>query len=350
MVMKKLIIYSFFASLLLLGWSAMAAQSSHQDDFKNPSGCGGCHKGRGATGTPLLRHNNEDICFGCHGVFSRGKSKRDIQSVFNKRSIHPVAETTKYHVRGEDLPERTPTAPRHISCYDCHAVHEGTPEIPWAGAPGYAKTRMRLRKASFEYELCYRCHSDSENLPSNQKNKRLEFDPYNESYHPVESSGRNTFVPSLVRGLNVNSKIRCTDCHGNSDSTGARGPHGSDYEPILLAEYRTADGVESAKAYELCYMCHDRRSILGDDSFRKHNLHVANKSVSCHTCHTSHGSVLNKHLIEFNILVVAPTNGYGRPEYLPDQTQPKCYLKCHGTDHQLLGVYRSDGTKTPGSW
>lgn len=330
--------------------SAWAGAPSHMDRSKNPQGCGGCHRGRGVPGTPLLKNTTERICFECHGVMSRGRAKKDLESVFTKRSIHPIYETTKYHVRGEDLPERVPLTPRHVACADCHSSHVATPEMPWKGVRGYSRARMRLKQTSDEYELCYLCHSDSANLPSNQKNKREEFDPYNESYHPVELPGRNRFVPSLVGGLNTNSKLRCTDCHGSNDAFGPRGPHGSDYPPLLVAQYTTTDGVESPRAYELCYMCHDRRSILGNDSFWKHNLHIVTKGTSCYACHASHGSRDTKNLIVFNPNVVSPSNTGLGPQYIYNPTQPRCYLSCHSADHQTLGVYRPDGTKTPGSW
>lgn len=330
-------------------WAATRETPSHSDGNKNPEECSGCHRGKGVAGTPLLKGSKEDLCFQCHGSQSRGRARTDIQRPFNKRSKHPIYETTKYHVKGEDLPESNPSSPRHVSCFDCHSSHVSTSTAPWAGARGYGRGRVKVQRASFEYELCYLCHSDSANLPPGAKNKSDEFDPFNESYHSVEAIGRNKFVPSLVKGLTVNSRITCSDCHGSNDPGGPRGPHGSDYEPILLAEYRKEDGVESAKAYELCYMCHDRRSILGDTSFNKHSLHVVSFNSSCFNCHNSHGVRNNKHLIGFNPLKVSVSNSGAGIQYLP-QPIGKCYLRCHNIDHQASGVWRPNGTKTAGSW
>lgn len=353
-VRKSLIITAMtvMAVLLIFEGTSMSAKPSHADKSKNPQSCSGCHSGKGARGTPLLKKSKEEICYECHGSFGKGKAKTDIERVFAKRSRHPIQETTKYHMPVEDLPEKISTVSRHVSCFDCHKVHHTTSDKPWAGAKGYARERLRLRNASYEYELCYLCHSDSANLPSDAKNKREEFDPFNESFHPIEMAGRNKFVPSLVRGLTVNSKMNCTDCHGNNDTFGPRGPHGSDYEPLLAAEYRTQEGVESPKAYELCYMCHDRRSILADESFYKHNIHIVTAATSCYTCHNSHGSQNTKHLIIFNPLVVSISNTNTGPTYFPLQgtTNARCYLRCHDIDHNIGGVYRTDGTKTTGSW
>lgn len=332
---------------------AMAAvKSSHMDRFRNPEGCLGCHAGIGAPNTPLLKGKREELCFRCHGTFSRGKAVgKNIESVLTKHSRHPIFETSKYHTKNEVLPEIEPSMPRHVACADCHSAHLSTPEVPWRGSKGYISGQARIRQpglppmglrlniAAEEYELCYLCHSDSANLPFDSRNIAELFDTGNESYHPVEAPGRNTNVPSLIRALSITSRIICTDCHGNSDIGGPKGPHGSDYSPILVAKYRTGDGPEGPTEYELCYMCHDRRSILGDESFKKHNRHVVSEATACFTCHASHGSSSNRHLIEFNSLVVSASPTSGGPIYIPGATgNPKCYLSCHGVDHNTSDV------------
>jgi|Deesub1362A_J573_1020465.scaffolds.fasta_scaffold00004_408 predicted CXXCH cytochrome family protein len=344
--MRKIIAVIVFsvAISVMLGVVAVEGTPSHMDRSKVPEGCAGCHSGTGVSGTPLLKKPMEEMCFYCHGALNRERSRIDIESVFAKSSRHPIFETAIYHSPGEQLPEKLASAPRHVSCYDCHVVHRSTPEKPWKGARGYAPGQirqerggvplgLRLREATEEYELCYLCHSDSANLPSDTENISEQFNPANESYHPVEMTGKNKDVPSLVRDLDVNSVITCSSCHGNDDRTGPRGPHGSDYEPILIAEYRTQDGPEDDKAYELCYICHDRRSILGDESFKRHNLHIVFFETSCYTCHTTHGSRDNKHLIEFNTEVVSESDN-GDLLYLPGAPgTPRCSLKCHGVNH-----------------
>lgn len=328
------------AVVFFAGSTAMArGKATHRDMYKNPRGCSACHSGSGVPGTPLLKETRDRICFNCHGSVVRGRAVKDVEEAFAKKSIHPIFDTARYHRSREDLPERMPSATRHVACSDCHKVHISQPSVPWAGAKGYSRARERLKKAKYEYELCYLCHSDSENLPTGSTNKREEFDPTNASYHPVESAGRNRFMPSLVRGLNVNKRIACSDCHGNNDPMGAQGPHGSDYEPLLVAKYTVDDGQESPKAYELCYMCHDRRSILSDQSFKRHKMHIVFAGTSCYTCHNSHGVRVEPHLIEFNPDVVTPSNSTGMLMYL-EPPASRCYLSCHGVDHNeaLVGV------------
>lgn len=347
---KSLAVIVLALSVMLLGVVLAAARPTHMNKFKNPEGCGVCHRGQWTLGMSRPKLSSEAICFRCHRTFGSGRRATDIETVFTKASRHPVIETSIYHMRGEALPETDTSAQRHVSCADCHVAHVSAPGAPLRGArgyiPGLARARLvglpptglRLGRASEEYELCYLCHSDSANLPPDSSNMGELFNPGNESYHPVETPGRSANVPSLVRALSVSSRIKCSDCHGNNDPS-PRGPHGSDYAPILVAEYRTDDGPEDPRRYELCYMCHDRRSILGDESFIRHNLHVVQQATSCFTCHGSHGSRDNPRLIEFNTLVVEPSPTSGGPDYVPGVAgSPRCYLSCHGIDHNFNDV------------
>jgi predicted CXXCH cytochrome family protein len=360
---RPLLIMALAVFGVLLGAALVlaAGRPTHMSRFENPEGCAGCHAGKGVPGTPLLKARREQLCFRCHGALSHGLATgRNIQSVVSKQSNHPITETSLYHLRGEVLPEEEESMLRHVACADCHVAHISTPELTWRGARGYISglsgaqhpglrpQGLRLRQATDEYELCYLCHSDSRNLPAGSRNMAELFNPSNFSYHPVEAPGRNLNMPSLVRALSITDRIRCTDCHGNNDSMGPRGPHGSDYSPILVAQYSMEDGPEDARYYELCYMCHDRRSILGDESFRKHNRHVVSEQTSCFTCHASHGSSSNN-LIEFNTLVVNPSLTDGGPMYMPGSGgNPMCYLECHGADHNFTGIF-VEGVQT-GIW
>jgi len=53
-----------------------------------------------------------------------------------------------------------------------------------------------------EYELCFRCHADSNYAATNyvnrqfvENNTRMEFDPVNQSYHPLENIVRTPMSP-----------------------------------------------------------------------------------------------------------------------------------------------------------
>ena len=375
--MKKLIMIMIMALAATVAWDASVngkPPPSHMDIFKLPEGCFGCHRGRGVPGTPLLRASITRICFRCHGNESRGKAKTDIESELAKASTHPILETTKYHSLFEYLPEEDETMQRHVSCYDCHIAHLTDAEKPWRGVRGYIAPGgrvfrgrvkggpppgLKIKEASYEYEMCYLCHSDSANL-ANDKNISVSFDPTNPSYHPVEMEGKNKSVPSLVTGLNVTSRISCGNCHGNNDRNGPRGPHGSDYSPLLMAQYKTGNGNRSPKAYELCYMCHDSRSIWKNASFRYHSKHISENFISCHSCHASHGSTENAHLIEFNNVVVTinTTEPYCYVQDMRGQGDPRCYLTCHLevgaqnkiVEHNIGGVQRKDTASPVKPW
>jgi hypothetical protein len=114
-----------------------------------------------------------------------------------------------------------------------------------------------------------------------QTNARLQFSTANESFHPIESIGRNQInVPSLITSWMMTSQIDCTDCH-NSDSSpatggsGPNGPHGSIYPPILERNLVFADfQPENAATYALCYKCHSHSIVLSSASFPLHQSHV----------------------------------------------------------------------------
>jgi len=309
---------------------AEGVMPTHLDKIKNPSGCAGCHKGHGKKGTMMLSVDKKDTCFVCHGPGGSGKAvgaKTDLQSVFNKRYRHPVMETSAYHVSGEELPENNPATPRHVACQDCHKVHETEAGLPLKGSRGHKIGSVKREVATEEYEVCYLCHSESANLPARSGNVAEEFDVSNSSYHPVEARGRSSRVPSLTQPYDAASRITCSDCHGNNDAFGPKGPHGSDYEFMLKKQYIMNETAEGPATYDLCYSCHNRQSILQNESFQKHNEHIVYFHAPCSSCHTPHGSRSNPNLIELNTSFAAPSP---MPSYVPSNSgRPLCFLTCH---------------------
>lgn len=333
--------------LVLLSPAVVSAVPEvHLDQSKLPKGCSSCHKAHGRRGTAMLSMDKNDLCFSCHGAVKTGKpgeAANDVQTVFDKIYRHPVSTTAVYHKYNETLPERDPTKDRHVICEDCHNVHRTTQYDAMRMISGYTSDRVTVKRAVFEYEVCYKCHSDSANLPVNSRNMRLEFSSANPSYHPVETIGRSSNVPSLVAGYGPNSMIKCTDCHGNDDPVGAKGPHGSNNPNLLVGAYSLTDGPETPIAYELCYRCHERTSILANASFKRHKEHieafVSAQPASCFTCHASHGSTLYPRLMSFNVSVVTPSQG-GALTYQHDSSgagKPRCNLTCHGKEHHVDG-------------
>jgi predicted CXXCH cytochrome family protein len=346
----------FAAAFLFLPLSH-AANETHLDKTKLPRGCSSCHKGHGARATAMLGLHKDELCFKCHGPVkdgAPGQAKTDIYSVILKKSNHRVLQTSKYHVAGEILPERSPSTPRHVSCYDCHSVHFSTRGQTFKGVRGYSGTGGKLKRAEKEYEVCYLCHSESTNLPHDASNIAREFDPGNKSFHPVQAVGKNRGVPSLRRSAFLNRTMDCSDCHGNDDRYGPKGPHGSNYARLLKANYTMESGPESPFAYALCYECHNRNSILNDESFQAHKRHVLYGNISCFACHDAHGSRDRDNLINFDTRVSFP-NSHGRFAYMKVAPgKPRCFLKCHVRgltyDHRIKDAQYCVNNNCPPEW
>jgi hypothetical protein len=101
---------------------------------------------------------------------------------------------------------------------------------------------------------------------------------------------------------------------------------------------------ESASAYALCYSCHSRDSILSDESFAEHDMHVRGEDTPCNACHTPHGISAtqgndsnNSHLINFDTSIVFP-NSSGQLLFVDQGDRAgTCSLLCHGEEHDNLG-------------
>ncbi len=354
---RLLLAIAAFAAVCFI-WVPLSygSNETHLDKAKLPKGCGSCHKGHGSRATAMLTAPKDELCFGCHGsakTGAPGEAKTDIYSVILKRSHHPVSLTSQYHVRGETLPERSPSTPRHASCRDCHNIHSSTKDETFKGVRGYSGSGGKMKSAQKEYEVCYLCHSDSANLPSTASNIARKFDPSNASFHPVQAAGKNRVVPSL-KGTSSGGKIACSDCHGNDDRYGPKGPHGSNYPKLLKANYTLGAGAESPFAYALCYECHNRGSILNDESFRAHKRHVVYGNVSCFACHDAHGSRDRDNLINFDLMAAFP-NSQGQFTYMKIAPgKPRCYLNCHVRglifDHNMKGAQYCVNKNCPPEW
>lgn len=316
---------------------------SHGDRSKLLKGCASCHKGHGVFNTPMLSERKEFVCFRCHGhsIYAENAKRAgdiakdvrttNIQREFEKPYRHPV-EKIGIHRYGEVLPETDPSMPRHSACGDCHHHHYVRENNKMSGVRGTSKDGLTAR-ITYEYELCFNCHSYSANLPAYQTNKAEIFNSSNPSFHPVITPGKNTDVPSLIPPLTTSSLIKCTDCHNNDDPSGPIGPHGSNYRYLLSRNYTTTDGSEGPFQYELCYGCHRRSSILSNESFQYHDLHVSTVGTSCRTCHNPHGSTQYPHLIDFDRASVMSSNS-GQLNYMAYGSRAgQCALNCHGKDH-----------------
>jgi len=323
--------------------------------------CASCHQQHTApSGAFLLRGATvRDACARCHAgqpaTAAGTEQGKNVLADFLKMSNHdhpgPI-DPTKV-IRSQS------------NCNDCHGSHSmglGTavaPNIPpnLGAVAGVDSSGALIPRAQFEYEVCFKCHSGATGGTTllkpptvarqvTQADVRLQTAPSAISFHPVQAPGKNTDVPSLLPTLTTTSMIYCSDCHASDTAavpgTGVKGPHGSNVSPLLSGEYVRMDNVaESPATYALCYKCHERTSILANESFTGHSKHVVDNKTNCAVCHDAHGIASaqanptnHAHLINFDTSVVQRDRVTNRLEYIT--TGPRagtCYLTCHNVDH-----------------
>lgn len=310
------------------------------------NGCENCHAPHAAgTRTHLLNFAKaEDNCLVCH---NGSVASKNLTTEFNKTSAHPMNGVRYMRDTSNGPLQATDT---HVSCVDCHDPHAtrtgtSTPGVAsgaLAQVAGVSSAGTRVKVASHEYELCFRCHANSSAVGNSQvprqytqPNTRLQFNPANASYHPVLSTAKSAQDRTLVSPWTPARQMLCSDCHNNDQGPGARGtgpngPHGSRYAPLLERNLVQTDfQPESAAAYALCYKCHSQGVLMGD---RLHSKHVREQKTSCSTCHDAHGVQMQNHLINFNTVYVKPLNGQ---MLYQDRGagHSSCTLTCHGSTH-----------------
>lgn len=318
--------------------------------------CVACHRTHSAPSGPYLLKEQtiSTTCLACHN--GTVPNAANIQVELGRVDVHDTESPV-------DPPD---PIPGHSTCADCHEPHtmwqglSTPPQIqPVLGKiDGIDSAGTRKAEAQFEFEVCYKCHADQNAISTQwvnrqiaQINTRFEFDPSSISYHPVETPGRNSNVPSLQPGWTTASMVYCSDCHGSDNGATARGTgpdgvHGSNEQPLLLARYSTEDyTVESPSAYELCYMCHRRDGfggILSDASFKLHRMHIVDQQAPCSACHDAHGisslqgtMMNNTHLMNFDTSIVYPDPTSGQLKFVDRGTfGGSCTLMCHGVVHR----------------
>ncbi|MDH3403207.1 MAG: cytochrome c3 family protein [Acidobacteriota bacterium] len=328
--------------------------------------CVNCHRGHGwpdadngfVTDYPLLLVDREEKqCFTCHDGSPVSADIRFEFTSASKISSHPLTLATDVHSPGEAaIPEA-----RHAECADCHDPHQAQTRVdlpgpstsprpasgPLAGVRGVDLAGNAVDPASFEYELCFRCHSTtatgSPPTPRQfpETDLRLEFNPsgdFRKSFHSVAADNTGSHpVPSLRAGWSTNSKTACTTCHNNDSGpadggVGPNGPHGSTQPSILEKRFATDQGNYSQARYALCFECHDPAVILDNNvSFEEHDKHVLSEDMSCNYCHDPHGSSSQRFLINFDTTVAFPSGGrleFEAPEDSSDGSG-RCWVDCH---------------------
>ena len=339
----------------LLAIAPVSGVWGHVKNALLPEGCGSCHVGHGVSNEPMLAASEEEFCYQCHGSsddrsamktagrLAENADPLDIEQEFAKQYHHPVVEGFG-HSPTEVLPDLNGRTSRHAECVDCHNPHQRitTAENKIHEVSGYSLSGQYLETSVNEYEICFKCHVDNTAIGDIEGNAFRDFAPDYVSQHPVSRPASLTHkAPSLTMSLSARNTMKCSDCHTSDDPNGPRGPHGSNYRFLLSGNYDIGINTdESPFAYEFCYSCHDRSSILGDESFPLHRQHIIGDPIrgingtSCYTCHASHSSKTSEHLIDFNREAVSAVPVTGRLSYSTLGSQGgECYLTCHGHVH-----------------
>jgi predicted CXXCH cytochrome family protein len=320
--------------------------------------CQVCHRGHTAQGPNLLAQSSQSaVCFACHNgqaananvqaeyTLARPVDNPGAREYYSHEAVAPT--TSPKHTQSQ-LNEFGGLSNRHSECSDCHNSHRvGTTDStqtangwdasaagPLAGVSGVSVVNSPTAGAApaytfldgvdspvtREYELCFKCHSGFTTLlpkipgkPSTDAlDKAAEFNPANESFHPVEAAGKNgtdamkaslaASSPNKLWNFNIGSTIRCLNCHASSttpdtvpdpvEAAGAGGSlpaHTSANRGILLRNYldrqlkpavdtATVKAAYSAGDFALCYVCHGEAPFVDSSSnatnFNLHTKHL----------------------------------------------------------------------------
>ncbi|MCX6294521.1 MAG: hypothetical protein NTX97_00405 [Bacteroidetes bacterium] len=359
------------------------------------------------TGTDVM-NEEEGFCLKCHGA--AGLATIKVHLAFSGTNTltnffkHDPNNTYRKHKPGESAGADFAGANRHIECVDCHNPHgavAGTAAAPallptMIGAKGVepiygvsntspgAPTGFTWQNSvTQEYQVCFKCHSSYTTLPSytpggilnqvvtntglkkittvannqvaDSRDMASEYNPNNNSYHPVMAIGKNPGINAsgFQAGYSSGSRIYCSSCHNSNNSATAgngRGPHGSDNLHILdkgfagNAQYNTMHGSAGNNANSLCSKCHtapsDASGAAAPTRFYKHAYHTSptgTAQAECYVCHDSHGSE-QFHMMNFNnnescFTTPWPNTSQSAFNHAAGVATNSCVVVCHGKSH-----------------
>lgn len=353
--------------------------------------CAACHRGHANTGSaPGLQEKGrsarvggnrkaDDACLQCHTSPALGAP-----AAGRALAIETLGAGASTHLggRGGDAYRRTVRLGSkrftlELTCNGCHDPHSRERSQLRTFA---FDTRGQLleRRSQSAADLCFGCHAGPEAARTSSGSSDLGalFAKGGGSSHGmgVSATGRPD-LPSLRSGL-FQGRLDCTSCHTSGDPLGPKGPHSSPNPALLRSPFghERDMGRLGDRTNELCFQCHDRSSIYGNQSFKFHAQHLqgftpgtsptpakqANwgapppvtrtprdfmagrtsafrpgfgEPTACATCHDSHGSLRNPSLVEFDRSVVTPGVAGAVSFQRLGLAQGNCTLSCHGYDH-----------------
>jgi predicted CXXCH cytochrome family protein len=335
-------------ALVPLTWYELEAPvsftSPHGDYTLTSDACAACHLTHTAPGrSGLAVASQASQCFACHDGLG---ALADVRAAYEDGDVpandpansafyaHPA--TTDAGHRSDLENEFGGVLERHSACADCHDPHASSAAsavqtadgwsasgsltdvsgVEVAYAPGSPPAYTRTVAVTFEYQLCFKCHSgwtvlraqDPDHPSRWALDKAVELNTGTASAHPIEGVGTNTTAamtaslsllgtsPYKLWAFRTDSTIRCLNCHGDSrladpdDPPAADAqlaPHANAYRGILMAPYRDRVLKSAVADYEeadfaLCYQCHAESPFVDVSgspneytNFPFHGLHVS---------------------------------------------------------------------------
>ncbi|MDZ4655637.1 MAG: cytochrome c3 family protein [Coriobacteriia bacterium] len=279
-------------------------------------------------------------------------------------SGHPEDLVGVHLVSPADEDQAYISANKHVECADCHNPHAvgdvrhgfGTTNLVSESIRGVSGSQVNTTTSNWttagvtftwtvnaerEYEICFKCHARVNtgmydvNLWNEQTwtDVALEFNPGNQSYHPVVQAlpaidpsatwgSSRVYAGQVSGGWIPGNTMYCSDCHGDSAVGTAGGPHGSTVKYILKAHTDTVAALgprvywpnrPNGTAYTIsnvqsdyttygdtqcfCSNCHEKiRSNIIHDSGSTHD------DAPCTDCHTlvPHGGKVSRLIATYN--------------------------------------------------
>ena len=367
----------------------------------SPSGahqhCSACHKGhkgssaqtrvvpgrkapRGAQAAP-----SDQVCLSCHEGPRLGTAANEAPK------LPPVGGEVSGHLRGRNGARsdegyvRTVQAGRRVvrltlACSGCHDPH-GKERGRLLTTAFDTRGQLLDRRTQTVADVCFGCHAGPEavRLPSGVSDLGAFFARNAGSSHTIGSTAAGRPDRPSLRTSTFQGRLDCTSCHDNPDPSGARGPHVSSNASLLKAAFgREKDLARlGERANDLCFLCHDKQSIVSNQSFPFHRQHLTGftqggstaprrqasglseaqavlgirspkdfrpgrggaylpgygEPTVCATCHASHGSPRQAGLVEFDRTVVSASSLGGISFQPSGLGRGTCTLSCHGYDH-----------------
>lgn len=264
------------------------------------------------------------------------------------------------------------------TCNGCHEIHaEEEPARLRTTAFDERGQVLQVKRTTLA-QICFGCHAGTEAARLARGDSDiggLFVKGPGSAHRPGSRPSDVKDLPSLRAGL-FQDTLDCTSCHSNPNPTGPRGPHFSSFPRLLRAAYGRESDMAALgdRGNDLCFLCHEKHSILGNQSFPLHAQHTqgftggrpASKAggilpqrqgspslypgnprltgapsspagfgrpTACATCHDPHGAPKSPSLIRFDPAVVSRASigiiefqrtGFGHGS---------CTLSCHGYDH-----------------